>query len=259
MKPNRFKQAVSEGRIPIGHMLGEFTTSGMAQMLEGAGVDFAMIDMEHGAYSLAQVADMVAWFKATTVAPFVRVPGSQYHFIARALDAGVLGVMVPNVKSGGEARSVVEAAKYPPMGKRGFSTGAISTDYGDPDAAEWVERANADTTVIIMIESPEGLENLKEIASTPGVDVLWVGFADMCQYMGIPGQYHDPRFLDGMKKVIDAAKKHGLRSAIQPSNPEQLKEWVAMGFDVISYGRDTHIYKEALARAVADVRRITQE
>jgi 2-keto-3-deoxy-L-rhamnonate aldolase RhmA len=113
MKPNRFKQVLAEGRIPCGHMLLEFVTRGIAFMLEEAGADFVLIDMEHTGFGMADLANVLAWFKATTVAPFVRVPQLQYHFIARMLDAGALGVMVPDVRNRAQAQAVVDAAKNP--------------------------------------------------------------------------------------------------------------------------------------------------
>ena len=91
MKSNRFKQVRSEGQVPVGHMVLEFGTRGLPQLLEVAGVDFAVVDMEHTGFGASEIANLMAWFKATTVAPFVRVPQIEYHFIARTLDAGALG------------------------------------------------------------------------------------------------------------------------------------------------------------------------
>ena len=110
MKPNRFKQRMAENNFSIGHMISEFGTRGQAKMLEIADIDFVIIDREHNGSTSADIADLVAWFKATEIAPFVRIPQIQYHFIARTLDVGALGLMVPNVKNGDEARAIVDAA-----------------------------------------------------------------------------------------------------------------------------------------------------
>jgi 2-keto-3-deoxy-L-rhamnonate aldolase RhmA len=256
MKPNRFRQMWEEGKAPVGHMLFEFNSRGVAKILDAAGVDFVVIDMEHSSFTLAEVADMVAWLKATPIAPFVRIPEVQYHLIARALDIGLLGVMAPNVQTAAQARAVVDAAKYPPLGKRGFHFGGASTDFLGGDVGEYVRYANENTTVICMIESPQGVENVEAIATTPGVDALWVGYGDLAQYMGIPGQFHDPGFLDALRQTVAAARKHGLAAIIQPGNAAQLKEWLAIGFNVISYGADFALYKEALTKAVAEIRQI---
>lgn len=256
MKPNRMKEVLAAGKIPVGHMISEFATRGIAQIVERAGVDFVVIDMEHTGLTSADVANLIAWFKATTVAPFVRVPVPEYHFIARTLDVGALGIMVPNVESGEEARRIVKAAKYAPLGQRGLVLGAAHTDFGAVDARQFMDHSNTNTTIICQIESQAGLDHLEDIASTPGVDVLWVGHGDLSNSLGIVGQYHHPRFLDALRLVVATAKKHGLAAGIQPRSMEQAQEWLGLGFNVISYSGDAGFYLDALGKAVSAVRRL---
>lgn len=258
MKPNLFKKILDEGGKPVGHMLVEFASRGMAQIMDAAGVDFAVIDMEHGAYTLDQLADIVAWMKATPIAPFVRIAEIKYHLVARALDVGVLGIMAPNVKTAQAAQTLVDAAKYPPLGNRGLYFGGSSSDYRVQSADEYTRYANDNTTIICMIESPEGVENADQIASVNGVDALWVGHWDLTQYMGIRGQFKDQRFKNAVRHVTDTAHKHDLVSAIQPGNPNQLKEFLDLGFDVISCGNDFMVYGDALAHAVTGVRKAVE-
>src|SRR5689334_11460942 len=189
-------------------MVLEFGTRGVAQLLEVAGVDFVVIDMEHTGFSAANIADMIAWFKATTVAPFVRVPQLLYHFVARTLDAGALGIMVPNVVSADQARALVDAAKYAPLGKRGVILGETHTHFKSVDPSEFMTYSNPYTTLICQIGGRGGVDNLEQIAATPGVDVLWVGHFDLTQSLGIPGQFHHQIFLDALKRVVDTARQH---------------------------------------------------
>ena len=112
MLRNRLKEMLSEGKLPVGHMIAEFATRGIGLLVDAAGADFAIIDMEHSGFGMHQVADLLVWLKASNVTPFVRVPQVEYHFIARVLDAGALGVMVSNVRTAGEAKAIVDAAKY---------------------------------------------------------------------------------------------------------------------------------------------------
>jgi 2-dehydro-3-deoxyglucarate aldolase/4-hydroxy-2-oxoheptanedioate aldolase len=240
-------------------MILEFGTRGIAQMMAAAGVDFVLIDTEHTGFSPADVADLLAWFKATDIAPFVRVPQIQYQFISRALDTGALGVMVPNVKSGAEARAVVDAAKYAPLGQRGIIFGQAQNDFKSINPGEFTEYANQNTTIICQIESVTGLENLKEIASTPGVDILWVGHFDLSQSMGIPGQFHHARFLDAIKRVVEVGQEHGLGLGIQPGSMSQAQEWLEMGFNVISYSGDLFVYLAAMSQAVGELRQLTAQ
>ncbi|MBI3694733.1 MAG: aldolase, partial [Acidobacteria bacterium] len=160
MKSNLLRQRIAEGRIAAGHMIMEFGTRGIAKIVEAAGVDFVLLDMEHGGLELERLADLIAWFKATPVAPIVRVPGVHYHFIARVLDMGALGIMCPNVESADQARAMVDAVKYGPEGRRGLGLGTAHNDYVMPQPAEYLREANANTTVICQIESVKGLENL---------------------------------------------------------------------------------------------------
>jgi len=258
MKPNRFRQVVAEGRIPVGHMIMEFATRGIAKILEAAGVDFVVLDMEHTGFDAERIADQMAWFKATPIAPFVRVPQGLYHFLARTMDAGALGVMVGNVETPEQAHEVVNAVKYAPMGRRGLGLGTAHNDYVPPDTVAYLREANENSTVICQIESTTGLANLDPIASTPGVDVLWVGHFDLTQSMGIPAQFQHPEFLDALRRVVDAARRYSKRAGIQPGNTAQADQWLEIGFDVISWGVDIAVYREALRSAISVLRQKTE-
>ena len=254
MKPNRFKEQMTKNNFSIGHMVQEFGTRSQAKVLEQVDIDFVIIDTEHSAFTSANVADMVAWFKATDIAPFVRIPQIQYHFIARTLDAGALGIMVPNVKSGAEAKSVVNASKYAPIGDRGVGLSAAHTDFKKVVPHEYMAYSNQNTTLICQIESKEGLDNIEDIATTPGIDVLWVGHFDLSQSLGIPGQFEHENFLTAIQHVVDITKKHGLGAGIQPSSIDDANTWMDMGFNVISYGNDHLVYMNALKNAVDKLR-----
>jgi 2-keto-3-deoxy-L-rhamnonate aldolase RhmA len=256
MKVNRFKAKLHVGELPIGHMIVEFGVRSIAKILEGVGVDFVIIDTEHSAYSSSQIADLIAWFKATDIAPFVRVPQVQYHFIARTLDFGALGVMVPNVKNGAEAKAIVDATKYAPLGQRGIMLGNSNTDFRSVNPPDFLAHSNQNSTIICQIESVEGIENLEDIATTPGVDVLWVGHFDLTQSMGIPGQFDHPDFLEAMHKVVATARKHHLAAGIQPGSLAQAEEWMEIGYNVISYSSDFPVYTAAMSQAVTDLRKL---
>jgi len=246
MKDNRFKKVVAAGGIPIGHMIWEFGTRGIAKLLESADLDFVLIDMEHSEFDTDRVADLLAWFKATDIAPFVRVPSCLYHFIARVVDGGALGVMIPNMETAEQARLAVDAVKYAPMGKRGVGLGGAHTDYRNPDPVAYFNRSNENTTILAQIESPTGLANLEAIAETPGIDVLWVGHFDLSQAMGIPGQFQNPAFLNALEKVVATARKYHKLAGAQPGSLEMADQWRKMGFNALSWKADTALYGAAL-------------
>ena len=254
MKPNRVRQLLAEGKTPIGHMIMEFGTRGIAKIVEAAGVDFVLIDGEHSGFDMGQIDDLLAWFKATPIAPFVRVPSSDYHFIARVMDAGALGVMVPNVKSAEQAKAVVDAMRYAPEGERGLGLGGSLNDFVRPNPKEYMRAANLNNMVICQIESKEALGNLDAIASTPGVDVLWVGHFDLTQSLGIVGEFQRDEFLNALKRVAEASKRYDQATGIQPSSLEQARAWMDIGCNMISYSADHGVYSAALRSAVEALR-----
>ena len=256
MKINRIRELRAEGKIPIGHMISEFATRGVAKITEAAGVDFVIIDMEHSAIGIETVGDLVAWFRATRVTPMVRIPDTEYHFIARALDAGALGIMVPRVDTPEQAQRVVEAARYPPEGRRGLAIGMAVTDYVYTSPAEYMPVANCNNLVMCQIETQMGLDNVDAIAVLDGVDVLFLGQQDLSHSLGIVAEYKHPRFIEALRTITAAAQRHGKAAAAQPMNPTQAKEWIDLGFNVISWGADLAVYELALKAAVEDLRQI---
>jgi 2-dehydro-3-deoxyglucarate aldolase/4-hydroxy-2-oxoheptanedioate aldolase len=254
MKPNRLKQILASGGIPVGHMIMEFGTRGMAKILEAAGLDFVLLDMEHTGFDTERIADLIAWLKATPITPIVRVPQGLYHFIARTLDAGALGVMVANVESAEQARAIVAAAKYAPLGNRGVGLGAAHTDYIVPEPLGYFRLANENTVIICMIESPKGVENANAIAATEGVDILWVGHFDLTQAMGIPAQFQSEAFLNAFRRVSAACHNHGKGFGAQPTTLEQAQQWMQLGLNVVSWASDVAIYRTALQAGIEAVR-----
>ena len=232
-----------------------FGTRGLAKMLEAADVDFVLYDMEHTGFDTERIADLTAWLKATDIAPFVRVPQPLYHFMARLMDAGVLGIMVGNVETQETAQRIVDAVKYKPLGNRGLGLGTAHNDYVAPDTVAYLKRANENTTIICQIESPKGLENAAEIAATPGVDCLWVGHFDLSNAMGIPAQFQHPEFLAALKHVVDVCKQFGKRAGIQPGDEQQAEQWINMGYNVISWKTDITVYRATLTKEVAWLRK----
>ncbi len=148
MKPNRFREVVAQGHLPVGHMIMEFGTRGISKILESVGLDFVIFDMEHSGIGVERVFDLIAWAKATPISPFVRVPQGQYHFIARIMDAGALGIMVANVETADQARDIVSAVKYGPMGNRGVGLGTAHNDYIIPNPTDYFDLSNQSSVVI---------------------------------------------------------------------------------------------------------------
>ena len=259
MKPNRIREVAAKGRVPFGHMVMEFDTPGIAKLCEAADLDFVILDMEHGPLSISQVAGLIARFKATAISPIVRIPASEYHFVARVMDAGAQGIMAPNVRTPEQARLLNDAMRYAPDGNRGLGLGVSHNDFIRPDSKKYMAAANASNLLICQVESRTSVQNLDAIASVPGVDCLWVGHMDLTQSMGIVEQFQHPEFLSAMRKVTQTASVRGLFAGIQPGGLVQAREWMEIGFNLISYSSDIGIYSAGLVSELNAVRAIADQ
>src|SRR6476619_5780958 len=119
MQPNHVKRKIQSGGTSIGTFVFEFNTTGIGRIAAEAGAEFTVFDMEHTGWTIETIRLLVATTRSTGMIPLVRVPATEYHFLARALDMGALGIMVPMVESAAQATAIAAATKYPPLGRRG--------------------------------------------------------------------------------------------------------------------------------------------
>ena len=158
------KQKVTTSTQMRGAMVFEFFSPGIPIILKNAGCEFIIFDMEHGGLSLEQFKTLSIISNANKIAPFLRIPEINYNYIARALDLGALGIMVPMVNTPDDAIKIVQSSKYPPKGKRGAGFGFVHDNYINQNPLSYIEKANNSLINIIQIETKIALENVKEIA-----------------------------------------------------------------------------------------------
>jgi len=254
MPPNRVKQKLLAGQRSLGTMLFEFATTGIARIAAQAGAEFIVCDMEHTGWSVETIKMLIATSRAASLAPFVRVPATEYHFIARVLDMGALGVMCPMVESGEQARRMVASAKYPPQGRRGAAFGIAHDDYSGGNLVEKVESANRESLLIAQIETAAGVENVEAIAAVEGIDVLWIGQYDLSLSLGTPGQFTHPKMEDATARVLAACRKHDKAAGIMPTDVANGKKLLGQGFRIMAYSGDLWIYQAALRRGLTELR-----
>lgn len=253
-EPSPFRQRLGRNELLTGTMVFEFFTPGIAQLTREAGADFILYDMEHSGADIETIKAQVAHCRGLPIAPLVRVPVGEYHFIARVLDAGAHGIMVPMVESVEQARHIVTCSQYPPVGRRGAAFGMAHDDYraGTPD--EKIAAARARTVMIALIETPDGVANAEAIAAVPGIDMLWLGHFDLTNFMGIPGQFDHPEYLASVKRIVAAARKHGKPAGFLALDDAWATRYHALGFRVLAYGLDSQLYKSGLAAGLAHLR-----
>jgi 2-keto-3-deoxy-L-rhamnonate aldolase RhmA len=256
VRENAVKRTLARGGVALGTMVFEFNSTGIARADAAAGAEFVIFDMEHTGWSTDTIRTLVATARGAALVPMVRVPATQYHLIARPLDVGAMGIMVPNVETEEQARTVVRSARYPPLGARGAGFGLAHDDYDyrGADALATMRRANEELLLIAQIESVRGLENVEQIAALEGIDVLWIGHFDLTNSMGIPTQFSHPDYLRAVERVVAACARFGKAAGFMAADVDGAREALAQGFRILAYWGDVWIYQEGLRRGLDGIR-----
>ena len=235
MRTNRLREIWASGKAAANCWL---TLPGglAAEMLAHQGWDALTVDLQHGHSDFAAMCAMFTAISTTDTVPLVRVPWNEPGDIMRALDAGAYGVICPNIDSVEDAVRFVGAARYAPAGYRsvGPKRGIL---YGGPD---YIARANDTVLTIGQIESVTALENVDAIAAVPGLDMLYVGPADLAISMGLAPRQNsdDPILMAAVDKILAAAKRAGLRTGMHGSTAEYALKMFAKGFDLVTVTSD---------------------
>src|SRR5215510_12797491 len=218
----------------------------IVRIAKSAGFDSLYVDLEHSSLGLDATGQICMAALALGIAPFVRVPANTPEYICRVLDGGALGVIAPGVRSADEARQVVAAAKYAPLGRRGASGALPHLNYVALPAAETNAAMNAATMVMIQFESAEAIDAVE------GVDLIMIGTNDFLADIGLPGQFESPRVTEAYARTIAACRRYGKHVGVGglPSRPQLIAEFVKMGARYVSTGTDlAFLMAEASERA----------
>jgi 2-keto-3-deoxy-L-rhamnonate aldolase RhmA len=174
--------------------------------------------------------------------------------LARACDMGAEGLLAPMISTAAQAQAMVDSVKYVPEGKRGVGLQMAHDNYRMAPVSEALAAANSRTTIICLIETADGAENVDAIAAVKGVDALWVGHFDLSCSLGIPGEFGHPKFQAAMDRIIAAGKKHGKSLGRLVPSTEQGIAFYKQGFDFICYSGDVWVLRDGLAAAAKSIR-----
>ena len=254
MRLNPVKENLARGGRAFGAMVFEMFTPGLPQICRNAGADYVLYDMEHSGLGFETLKTQFALCRGLAIVPMVRVPRGEYHFVARALDFGALGVMVPMVGNADEARHIVSCTRYPPLGRRGAAFGFAHDDYQGGEVAVKIAAIHARTMVIAQIETAEGLANVEAIAAVPGIDALWLGHFDLTNFMGIAGQFGHPDYLAAVRRIALACERNGKTAAYLATDDALAREYQGHGYRLLAFGIDQLMLQAALAQGIAAMR-----
>ena len=245
---NALREKLLRGEKALGTFM-ELGSATVAECLALSGLDYLIIDTEHGPFDPLSALDFIRAARLYGATPLARVQEISRPAVLKLLDAGAMGLIIPCVNSVEEAESIVRFGKYPPVGERGVApcagNGFWFEDYASRGLEHFFEVSNRETMLIPQCETLGCLEHLEEIAALDGIDGIFVGPYDLSTAMGIPGQFGLPEFQEALRHIRAVCKAAGKPSFIFAGSPAAAKEDLAMGYDSVAYAMDSLVLTDA--------------
>lgn len=250
---NPVKRALREGKTVIGTTITAANVD-VAATLAAAGFDFLWIEMEHSPLTLESVRSIILATRGLKAVPITRVPVNEIWQAKRVLDIGSLGVIFPFTSTRALAEQAVKSCKYPPLGLRGFGPGMAASRWG-LGGQDYVKFANENVLVVTIIEQKLAIDNIDEIASVPGIDVLFIGANDLSFSLGVGGKLNDPLVEDAVTKVLAAGKKYGIPVGYPAGSPAEINKRIAQGFRWFQASSDLGLMASGARELLSKVQR----
>jgi 4-hydroxy-2-oxoheptanedioate aldolase len=242
--PN-LKEKLNQKTVMLGTMLSEVYTPNIARVMKAGGMEFIIVDCEHGYFDFSQMANIISVCNGFHLPVIIRVPTNGREVVTKSLDMGADGLLIPMVNCAEDIKQVVKYAKYAPMGIRGISTTRAHTNYSPPTLSEYIKAANERTIILAQIETSEALLNAEEIASVDGVDALIIGPNDLAMDMGTPGNFESDDMKNAVETVVLAAKKANKPCGIVASNIKFLHQCRNKGMTIFSCNSEVGMIMES--------------
>jgi 4-hydroxy-2-oxoheptanedioate aldolase len=249
---DQFRGRVLGGDTLFGLFL-DLSSPASAELVGRAGYDWLLVDLEHGAGTEADLPAMLMAVESTGAAAMVRTQSGERIRIGRALDQGATGIMIPRMQSAAEAAEAVTYLRYPPTGMRGVALRTRGAGLGTVGHAD-VGQINDRIVGIVQIESVGALNEVDAIAATDGVDVLFVGPADLSHSLGVPGQFGSKAYLEALETVVEACRAHRKSPGILLYDLALVPRHLESGFRFVGIGADGALVSAGAHAAIAAVR-----
>ncbi|MFO7963345.1 MAG: aldolase/citrate lyase family protein [Desulfobacterales bacterium] len=233
---NKLREKMANRQKTVG-AFSVFGSTAVMECLGLAGLDFVIIDTEHGALDAETAVPLILAAERRGITPIVRVQDASRSSVLKMLDIGAMGLLVPFIKTVSEVENVIEYAKYMPLGQRGFGPGRQSGFGmlpGFGSIAEYFDTCNRETLVIPQCETPEAVDCIEDIAALDGVDGIFVGPYDLSIAMGKAMQFTDPEFTQAVQRALSACKKAGKFCLTLAADPATAKANFELGFDGVA-------------------------
>jgi 4-hydroxy-2-oxoheptanedioate aldolase len=239
---NKLKVKINEGKPVLG-VWNTLASPLVTEVLAQSGLDFQIIDLEHGPFILDKVnLHVSACENAPSCTPLVRIPSNQEWMSLQALDQGAHGVVVPHISNIQEAKELVKSTKYYPSGERGFTPFSKAGGFNNRNTSNYATNANNSTLSVVIIESQEGLDNLDEIIDVDGIDIIYFGAFDLSQALGCPGEVNNPKVINAIKHGVEIVNAKGkCAGGFVPQSKDEIQFLLDMGMQFITYQVDSSI------------------
>jgi 4-hydroxy-2-oxoheptanedioate aldolase len=237
------RRRLAGGEVTFGTFLGAAAPVN-AEVCAAAGVDWVLLDLEHGAGGEEQARDVIPAAASYSVPTVVRVESTERIRAGRLLDLGAAGVMFPRIDTAEEAAACVRHLRYPPAGDRGVATYNRMCRYGLDAAA--LDRSDDDVLGVIQIETRAALDAVEDIATVDGVDVLFVGPRDLSHALDVPGETQAPVYAAALERVLAAAQGNGKAAGLLVPDGAAAATMAAAGWQFLAIGSDTTLLASAV-------------
>jgi 4-hydroxy-2-oxoheptanedioate aldolase len=256
MRANTTREKLSRGETVIGCGLQCYRSPEIARTFAASGFDYVFIDLEHGSFDLETAQDMIAAANGSGITPIVRVGELLYSLVARLLDAGAQGIILPRVEDPTLLEEALSWMRFPPAGKRGYGVNTTMVGYESRSFKEIIEHQNLNTLAVVQFESRLAMERADQLLAIPGMDIAMVGPADLSISLGIPGDFDNPLLVSTVERLIEQCNRHGVVPGIQTRSTAMAKAWVERGMRFVGAGAEHGLLLEKAKETVGQLRAV---
>ena len=254
MRANLTREKLAKGGAVFGCGLQVYPSAEIARTFAAAGFDYVFIDMEHGTFNLETAHDMIRAALDTGITPIVRVGELAYSLVARLLDGGAQGIILPRVEDPRMLEEALAWMRFPPLGKRGYGVNPTMIGYEARTFPEIIGHQNSNTLAVVQFETVTAMERADELLSVAGMDIAMVGPADLSISLGIPGQLDNPLLIATVERLIGQSVAHGVVPGIQTRSLAMSKFWAGRGMRFVGTSAEHGLLLEKARETVTALR-----
>ncbi|MFX0099994.1 MAG: HpcH/HpaI aldolase/citrate lyase family protein [Candidatus Hodarchaeota archaeon] len=249
------RQKLTEGQSIVGVMVQDYTNTALMPVLADAGYDFIVIDQEHGPSDHLDIQNLVMSSKHLDIDILVRSTKISYEYMAKILDMGAHGLMIPHVDDWDDAQRVIKYSKYPPVGERSYGMRRFLSKHIEyTNAADYIKQANENTTLFVQVESAESAAVVGDILGINYIDGVIIGPSDLTMDLGIIGEYENEKFVKMAEKVLLSCKNHNKAFGIHFGNLELTKVWKEKGMNILLHSNISGLIRQRAGEVISELK-----